>query len=196
MGERTMSEKRLGQRNRKEIERWKKQYIRQRELRRKIRLAGNDILESYNFNQTKAHIQHGTMSVNSHSMDVAKYSILISEMLGIHCNRRELIRGALLHDYFLYDWHDKEHVNPFRLHGFHHPSVALENASKEYQLSEREKDIIRKHMWPLTIVPPMCREAWIVTVADKWCSFMETVRLHKGHGTINTVFLDKRQINK
>ena len=124
-----MSERRLGQRSKKEIERWKRYYARQRELRRKIRWAGDDILKSYNFNRTKAHIQHGTMSVNSHSMNVAKYSILISEKLRIRCNKRELIRGALLHDYFLYDWHEKDHVNPFRLHGFYHPGIALENAS-------------------------------------------------------------------
>ena len=37
-------------------------------------------------------------------------------------------------------------------------------------------------MWPLTVVPPMCREAWIVTTADKWCSLLETIHLHKGHG--------------
>ena len=42
-----------------------------------------------------------------------------------------------------------------------------------------EKDIIKKHMWPLTIVPPVCREAWIVTMADKYCSLMETLRLHR-----------------
>ena len=35
-------------------------------------------------------------------------------------------------------------------------------------------------MWPLTIVPPMCKEAWIVSVADKYCSTMETLGFHKG----------------
>ena len=39
-------------------------------------------------------------------------------------------------------------------------------------------------MWPLTIVPPIYREGWIVTMVDKWCSFMETIRVHKGHGVI------------
>ena len=49
----------------------------------------------------------------------------------------------------------------------------------------REKDIIKKHMWPLTIsAVPMCREAWIVTMADKWCSLMETFHVHKGHGAL------------
>lgn len=61
------------------------------------------------------------------------------------------------------------------MHGFSHPRTALKNAGREYRLSPREQDIIKKHMWPLTIVPPLCREAWIVTAADKYCSFLETV---------------------
>jgi len=39
-------------------------------------------------------------------------------------------------------------------------------------------------MWPLTVIPPMCREAWIVTTADKYCSLMETFHFHKGHGVL------------
>lgn len=179
-----MAEKKLNQRNIKEAERWKRQFKRYKEIHRLIDTAGSDILKSNNFNKTKRYIQHGTMTVNSHSLNVAKYSIVISEKLCIRCNREELIRGALLHDYFLYDWHDKDYINPFRLHGFFHPKIALNNAVREYALTEREKDIIKKHMWPLTVVPPMCREAWIVSLADKWCSLMETIRLHKGHGAV------------
>ena len=33
---------------------------------------------------------------------------------------------------------------------------------------------------PLTVIPPKCREAWIVTLADKWCSTLETIRIAKG----------------
>ncbi len=47
-------------------------------------------------------------------------------------------------------------------------------------MTARERDIIKKHMWPLTVVPPMCREAWIVTTADKYCSLMETLYIHEG----------------
>lgn len=179
-----MTERRLGQRRKKYLQRWRKKYERQRALQRQIRVAGSDILQSYNFNKTKGFIQHGNMTVNDHSKNVAKYSIAISEKLHIPCNREEMIRGALLHDYFLYDWHEKDYKMPHKLHGFFHPGVALRNASQEYNLTPREQDIIKKHMWPLTVVPPMCREAWIVTAADKWCSLMETFRLHKGHGKI------------
>lgn len=148
-----------------------------------IKRNGRDILCSEHHKGTKHDIQHGNMSVRRHTINVAKYSILISEKLGIHCNKRALIRGALLHDFFLYDWHDKDHISIFRLHGIHHPGIALKNAEKEFPLSAVEKDIIKKHMWPLTVVPPMCREAWIVSLADKYCSLMETVRLHrKKHG--------------
>ena len=105
---------------------------------------------------------------------------MIKKKLHITCNQRDLVRGALLHDYFLYDWHKKDLKNPHKLHGFYHPGRALRNAKKEYVLTKRQEDIIKKHMWPLTVVPPMCREAWIVTAADKYCSLMETFRLHKG----------------
>lgn len=145
-----------------------------------IKEYAGDIIESYNFKQTCKHIQHGSMTVNEHCINVALHSIALTRRLRIRCNHRELVRGAMLHDYFLYDWHDKERVDIRRLHGFYHPGVALQNAEREYRLTKREKDIIKKHMWPLTVIPPRCREAWIVTTADKYCSLLETLRIHKG----------------
>jgi uncharacterized protein len=117
--------------------------------------------------------------VHSHCISVAGCSLAIHEKLekmGIKSEEKDIIRGALLHDYFLYDWHHHKHDRGlWNMHGFSHPRTALKNAGREYRLSPREQDIIKKHMWPLTIVPPLCREAWIVTAADKYCSFLETV---------------------
>ena len=43
-------------------------------------------------------------------------------------------------------------------------------------LNDKERNIIRSHMWPLTITAvPACREAVIVCIADKWCSLVETL---------------------
>lgn len=145
----------------------------------------SDILNSENFQKTKKHIQHGNMTVYEHCVNVAKTSLRLQHSLKIRCNERDLIRGALLHDYFLYDWHIKDKDNSHALHGFYHPGIALNNAKKEYELTQCQEDIIRKHMWPLTVIPPTCKEAWIVTAADKYCSFMETVHLHKGKITRN-----------
>lgn len=181
----------LKQRSERARERWINRYYKERALHNRIREAAQDILNSQNFNSTKEYIQHGNVTVNMHCMNVAKYSVAMARRLHIHCSETELIRGALLHDYFLYDWHDKDYISPHKLHGFYHPGRALKNAMNEYTLTPREQDIIKKHMWPLTIVPPACREAWIVSMADKWCSTLETVHIQKGHGKL----LDKLQQN-
>ena len=174
----------MKERHANNLDRIRKRYEKRRQLYRLLREHASDILKSENFRSTKNYIQHGTMPVHRHCIDVAEKSIAISKFLRIPCNEREMVRGALLHDYFLYDWHDKSRENYQRLHGFYHPGIALRNASMEYELTLREKDIIKKHMWPLTVVPPLCREAWIVTAADKWCSLMETLHMHRGHGVI------------
>ena len=167
-------EERRSKRRRKYFERLKK-------IEGELQSYASDILHSPNFDSSKNNMQHGTISVKEHSIQVARQSVLISELLRVKHNRRDLVRGALLHDYFLYDWHHIDRENPHRLHGFHHPARALKNAEREYELTDIQKEIIIKHMWPLTVVPPMCREAWMVTAADKYCSFLETVHLQKGH---------------
>ena len=164
-------------------ERLQRLYERYKRIHEQLREHGGDILNSENFRKTRGHIQHGTMTVHNHCMDVARYSLLLNKKLRIGCNKHDLIRGALLHDYFLYDWHDKSYLSQRkRLHGFHHPMTALQNAEKEYDLSDIQREIIKKHMWPLSVVPPTCREAWVVTAADKYCSLLETVGVHRGHG--------------
>ena len=172
----------MKERHANNLDRIRKRYEKRRQLYRLLREHASDILKSENFRSTKNYIQHGTMPVHRHCIDVAEKSIAISKFLRIPCNEREMVRGALLHDYFLYDWHDKSRENYQRLHGFYHPGIALRNASMEYELTLREKDIIKKHMWPLTVVPPLCRAAWIVTTADKYCSLLETLKLHRGAG--------------
>ncbi len=161
----------------------KEERIERREkIRECLKKHGQEILSSHSFIKSHDFIQHGDMSVYEHSINVAERALRINNFLHAKCVERDLVRGALLHDYFLYDWHvdgkDKGNVHP-KLHGFYHPGTALKNASRDFVLTEREKDIIKKHMWPMTIIPPLCREAWIVTLADKYCSTMETFGLHK-----------------
>lgn len=118
-------------------------------------------------------IQHGNVTVFEHSVNVAEISIAFAEKLPITVNEESLIKGALLHDYFLYDWHNKEQSPG--LHGFKHPYIALKNAEEDYDLNDIEKNIILRHMFPLVPIPPRYKEAWIVCFADKYCAFGETV---------------------
>lgn len=117
-------------------------------------------------------IQHGSTTVYEHSIGVAIASMKLADFFHIKVDEKDLIRGALLHDYFLYDWHIKRKGHHF--HGFTHPTTALRNAEKEYKLNDIERNIIARHMFPLTVVPPMCREAWFVCLADKYCAVKET----------------------
>ena len=148
---------------------------------------GGDILAAEQFKKLKEFIQHGNVTVYEHCIHVALCAIRINKELYANAKERELVRGALLHDYFLYDWHNADapgNTHP-KLHGFYHPGIALRNATRDFVLSEREKDIIRKHMWPLTVNPPRCREAWLVCLADKYASTLETLKLKKGKIRVN-----------
>ena len=145
-----------------------KQFVNVKKILKEINNDANS-----RFHLTDKFIQHGKTSVMKHCISVAHTSDAIADKLHIKCDKRALIRGALLHDYFLYDWHelDKSHS----LHGFKHPFFALNNASRDFRLSNIEKNIIVRHMFPLVPVPPTCREAWIVCLADKYCSTKETM---------------------
>ena len=121
----------------------------------------------------RRYYQHGVTTIFQHSINVACVSCKIAEKYHLDVDYYALIRGALLHDYFLYDWHVKDRSH--RFHGFTHPRRALENADKEFQLTETERNMIYCHMFPLTPIPPSTKEAWIVCAADKICALSETM---------------------
>lgn len=120
----------------------------------------------------RKYMQHGSTTIFEHSVHVAYTSLQMKRKLHIKADETSLVRGALLHDYFLYDWHDK--ANGHHWHGFTHPGTALHNASEDWKLTPVEREIIKKHMFPLTPIPPTCREAWLVCLADKICAAKET----------------------
>lgn len=132
---------------------------------------GKDILTSENFLRETAFRHHGAKSCFCHSVCVAYESVRLALKSKKKIDMRSLVRGALLHDYYLYDWHenDKNH----KLHGYIHAKRALENAEKDFGLNDVERDIIFKHMFPLNIRFPRYRETYIVCMADKICSMKD-----------------------
>ena len=133
------------------------------------------VCSSSRMNKSRTFYQHGKINIYVHSLRVAYICYYWVKKFHLHVDEKALIRGALLHDYFLYDWHDKEHEHK-RPHGFFHPSAALCNAKQDFILTRKEENIIQRHMFPLTLIPPGCKEAWLVCMADKVCSTRETVR--------------------
>ena len=122
--------------------------------------------------QMRDYPQHGSVSTYAHVLRVARAALRLSRALRLHVREDELVRGAVLHDYYLYDWHDPASKG----HATQHPLRALRNAEADFELTDRERNIIASHMWPLppTRVPGSA-EAWLVCVADKWCSLQETL---------------------
>jgi len=133
-----------------------------------------EIMQKKKYLKMNRYIQHGNTSCLLHSIAVSYYSFRLAKFLRLNIHEKELIRGALLHDYFLYDWHAK--YKPTRnvgLHGRIHPKIALFNARKDYNVNELEADIIARHMFPLTFTPPKYKESIIVCLVDKVLSTYE-----------------------
>ena len=121
----------------------------------------------------KCYIQHGNVSTYEHCENVAELSYRLNRRFHLHADEKALLTGAMLHDFYLYDWH--EHDRSHALHGFRHPERAVRNAVHYFHIGAKEQQIIRSHMWPLTLTCfPACREAWIVCLADKCCAVAET----------------------
>ena len=79
------------------------------------------------------YVQHGTTSTLQHCLSVVRISCAIAVGLHIHVNYENLILGALLHDFYLYDWHN--HVDEGVLHGFAHPHIACKNAAMRFHVN-------------------------------------------------------------
>lgn len=129
-----------------------------------------DLLELDDVKALSNYSQHINTNRLQHSINVSYYSYLIAKLL--HCDFRSAARAGLLHDLFLYDWRETESEES---HAFAHPKVALENAMRNVELNEIEKDAIVSHMWPLAKYPPKYKESFIVSMADKYCCTGEVI---------------------
>ena len=137
---------------------------------------GADILDDERFEKEKDFIQHGDTTTHHHSLAVAYVSVYLALRSRRRLDMRSIVRGALLHDYFLYDWHEKNQYH--NLHGYTHAKRSLRNAKRDFNINEKEAEIIYCHMFPLNLTrPPKSKEAQIVCIADKLCAGCETLSL-------------------
>lgn len=131
----------------------------------------SDLVNHEKVQSMKNFLQHGRTDCLAHSLYVSYYSYVLCKKMRF--NYQAAARGALLHDFFLYDWHG---AIPYEgWHGPKHPQIALQNARACFCLNELEEEIISRHMWPLTLRPPVSKEAYVVWVIDKYCSVLESV---------------------
>ena len=135
-----------------------------------------DILANEKVQEMKKYRQH-------HKINCLDHCLFVSYNAYIICKKHDLdyistARAAMVHDLFLYDWRKRQ---PDRkgLHAFTHGKTACENASKLFDLNDKEKDIIEKHMWPVTVAFPKSIEGFILTFVDKYCALSESFEILK-----------------
>ncbi len=134
----------------------------------------SSILENENFNRIKGYEHHGITRFD-HSLKVSYYSYKVAKKLGL--NYRETARGGLLHDFF-YSPDERDSKERF-LSTFTHPKKAVATAKENFNLSVKEEDMIRAHMFPINIAVPKYMESWIVSLVDKAVAIGEVSTLLK-----------------
>ena len=117
-----------------------------------------------NYKKLKNIKHHINSNTYRHSIKVAYLCYHHSTKYNLNVDLMSLIRGALLHDYFLYDRRKTKKL----FHLITHPKTAYKNAILDYEnINKIEKDIILRHMFPLTLIPPKTKEGWLVCFYDK-----------------------------
>ena len=130
----------------------------------------NEIKDNPRYDVCREYISHGKTDIRTHMVNVAYLALNLSEKLRIKVDKEALVRGALLHDFYMYDWHDKKLSE---LHGFRHPGAAVKEALKDYDLTKKEQEMIKHHMFPFTYDMPRSKEAKLLCLADKLCAWGE-----------------------
>ena len=133
--------------------------------------------------------QHYDTSTFKHCFNVSFLNYKICKKLGL--DYKAAARAGMLHDLFLYDWRcSSKTLNLGGLHAFVHPKIAEKNASNLFYLTKKERDIIVKHMWPVTFIHfPKYPESFIITLTDKYSAMQESFSFYNS-------FLIKKRIYK
>lgn len=132
-----------------------------------------DLLDSEAVRRLRLFPHHKHVNRFEHSLYVAYRSYRMAKRLG--WDSRAAARGGMLHDLFFYDWRVKDPARGW--HVTYHPAEACRQAEKRFSLSPVERDIILKHMWPLSPHMPRYRESVAVMLMDKYCALMEVLFL-------------------
>ncbi|MBN2859069.1 MAG: HD domain-containing protein [Sphaerochaetaceae bacterium] len=133
-----------------------------------FRIITTDILTHPLFLMQKNFLHH-TTSTYDHVVRVARVAHMLARLLSL--DAVSTARGALLHDFFLYDWRERtrrgfDHMN-------YHAQIALDNARTVFSLTCKEEDIIATHMYPRSGRFYRYRESALVSMVDKGAALWE-----------------------
>lgn len=138
------------------------------EIKKEIMRLGGDIIQSDRFKKAWDVDHHVDYNVAAHSLEAAGYALKIAKWFsarGVKVNKREVVRATLLHDIGMTE--DRVHRSPSYRKAYLHPKEGYRIAEEEYSANRTELEAIRRHMWPVCLIPPVHLTGWIVLMADK-----------------------------
>ena len=148
-----------------------------------------DILLSDEFQKRKLFMHHYNLSVWDHSILVSFNSFLAAKYF--NASARVCAIAGLLHDFYTQAWIYNEELAKidngkylsefyvkkplFKMHAFVHGDDAASNALKYFPelVNDRILNSIKRHMFPVTIIPPKYKEGFLITSIDKLNSVRE-----------------------
>ncbi len=125
----------------------------------------SDILKNEEIIDLRYEYHHGISRLD-HSLSVAKLTFNMCKLFKVK-KYEEVTRAALLHDFYR-----TGEDSSFR----GHPTTAVNNAKRVFNINDMQADIIYNHMFPATFRLPKYKESWIVTTADKLMAIKECTR--------------------
>ena len=140
-----------------------------------ISLVG-DLLENELVDGMKKYHHHKKINTHFHSVYVSYRVMKTCNALGIG-NTQPIVRAALLHDFYLYEWYTEKHGE---YHIFYHPKESVKNIEKYFgALTKMQKNMILSHMWPTYVERPRYLASWILTFSDKQCALEDYFHLSR-----------------
>lgn len=143
-----------------------------------------NIIKTNKFNELKKESHHG-LTRYIHVMRVSKATYKITKFLKM--DYVSATRAALLHDYYTAsDMKDISEPKKLNLH----PSVAKNNALKDFKLNKKEINAIESHMFPMGKTLPKYKESWVLSLVDKSVATYEQYKFKwKNAIAVYTIFI-------
>jgi len=131
----------------------------------------SNILENNEFKQME-NIKHHNTTRMDHLLKVSYRSYRVAKLFNL--DYEDVARAGLLHDFYTEEVRNCNSIkDKVLLFSTKHPDSAVLNATRNFELSEKEINIIKTHMFPIDYKVPKYAESWIVSIVDKVVSVGE-----------------------
>ena len=155
-----------------------------------VELTG-DLLSDDLVKSMKTYRHHGEISTHYHSVYVSYNVLKACERIKAD-HEREIVRAALLHDFYLYEWYTEKHSEN---HIYYHPKESVKNIESHFgELSDLQRNMILSHMFPTAKTMPHYLGSWLLTLTDKRCATLDYLGISKNFEGVYNEILRRAEV--